>query len=57
MPSDYTRLLADMWARLPAADTRSEAFLLEYTQQNAPIDSRYVAPELAEKLNSKRRGN
>lgn len=56
-PTMYAMLLHDMQARIPAAEARSEAFLLEWTQKHPPVSSPFVTPELADKINSKRRGN
>lgn len=56
-PAEFDLLLHDMFDRIPAAEERSEAFLLEWTKRTKAIEHKHVTPEFAERLNSKRRGN
>lgn len=57
-PELHTKLVGDMKVRIPAAEARSETFMLEWTQKHSPMQhGRGLAPDFVERLNSKRRGN
>lgn len=56
-PESYTRLIEHMRLRMPAAYQRSEEFMLEWTKKTKPTNHPGIAPELIERMNSRRRGN
>lgn len=57
LPAQFADLITAMRARMPAAHERNETFLEEWTRKHPPISPGRIGPDLANHINSWRRGN